>query len=374
MKNKNNNLLILSLLGITWIISCNQPKGNVELEENNVQDSVITLTEEQIQNTGMEIGKITYRELPYTLKLNGKIELPPQNLVSISVPMGGFLKHTPLLNGMKVKKGEPIAVLEDMQYIQIQQDYLTARAQLSFLENEYQRQKALNESKATSDKLYEQAMANYQTQKVTVKALEEKLKLLGIEPKQLTSENLSKSVTLYSPINGYVANVYSNVGKYISSGQVLFELIDPADIHLSLTVFDKDLDKLQVGQKVYAYTNSHPEKKYPCEIILISKKVSEQNSAEVHCHFLDYQDNLLPGLFMNAEIEISGSKIATLPEEAILFYKNQHYVILKKGKNQFVMQPIQVGNRAGGNIAILNSKDIENQEVVVKGAYRLLKE
>jgi cobalt-zinc-cadmium efflux system membrane fusion protein len=261
--------------------------------------------------------------------------VPPQNMVSISVPLGGYLKSTKLLPGMHISKGEVLATMEDPQYIQLQQDYLTAKAQLSLLESEYNRQKELNESKAASDKIFEQAKANYLTQNILIKSLEQKLSLIGLNSVNITPNNISKSIHLYSPINGFVSAVNVNVGKYVTPSDVLFELVNPNDIHLALTVFDKDVNKLAIGQKVFAYTNIHPEKKYECEIILISKNLGSDNATQVHCHFKQYDKSLLPGMFMNADIELSGSKVAVLPDDAVISYENKNYVFIEVGDKQF---------------------------------------
>ena len=211
------------------------------------------------------------REISSILKVNGKVDVPPQNMVSISVPLGGYLKTTQLLPGMHVNKGDVIAVMEDQQYIQLQQDYLTAKARIAFLENEYLRQKELNQSQASSDKVFQQAEADYRSQRILITALGEKLKLAGININKISETNISRSINIYSPINGYVSKVNVNIGKYVSSTEVLFELINPLDIHLALKVFEKNLDKLFIGQKLIAYTNNQPDKKYPCEILLIGK-------------------------------------------------------------------------------------------------------
>src|SRR5437773_7216430 len=99
-------------------------------------------------------------------------------MVTISVPMGGYLQNTRLLPGMYVRKGQPLAVIQDQQYIQMQQDYLTAKARLGYLENEYQRQRELNQSKATSDKQFQQTESEFRTQQVLAKSLSEKLQLI----------------------------------------------------------------------------------------------------------------------------------------------------------------------------------------------------
>lgn len=362
--------LILSLSVV--LISCgkNTKTGQVPLDQSN--DRVVILTSKQYKNAGIETGKLSPQTISSVLKVNGKIDVPPQNMISISVPLGGYLKSTKLLAGMHIIKGEVLAVMEDAQYIQLQQDYLTAKAQFILTEGEYKRQKELNQSKATSDKIYEQSKANFQMQFILIKSLEEKLKLLGLNPQNVTAKNISKSINIYSPITGFVSAVNVNIGKYVNPSDVLFELVNPSDIHLALTVFEKDINKLAIGQKLVAYTNSNPDKKYPCKIILISKIISNQNSAEVHCHFEQYDNSLLPGMFMTTDIELLANKANTLPEEAVVRFENKHYVFMVKENNQFEMMEVQIGNTENGNTEIADADNLSNQTFVLKGAYTLL--
>ena len=213
------------------------------------------------KNAGIVTGKTMRKEISSILKLNGIVDVPPQNMVSISVPLGGYLRSTSLLPGMHVRKGDVIAVMEDQQYIQLQQDYLTAKAKIGFLRNEYERQKDLNSSQASSDKVYQQAEADYKTQQVLIAALAEKLKLAGINVEQLNETNISRSVNIYSPINGYVSQVNINVGKYVTPAEVLFELVNPDDIHLALKVFEKDLDKLFYRAAISLLYEQQPRQK-----------------------------------------------------------------------------------------------------------------
>ena len=300
------------------------------------------------------------------------MDVPPQNMVSISVPLGGYLRSTSLLPGMHVRKGDVIAVMEDQQYIQLQQDYLTAKAKIGFLRNEYERQKDLNSSQASSDKVYQQAEADYKTQQVLIAALAEKLKLAGINVEQLNETNISRSVNIYSPINGYVSQVNINVGKYVTPAEVLFELVNPDDIHLALKVFEKDLDKLFIGQQLVCYTNNNPGKKYNCEVLLIGKDLSIERNTDVHCHFETYDKSLIPGTYMNATVEVKSNDAYTLPEDAVVRFENKHYVFLKKGGNEFQMTEVTVGNTENGFIEILNAEDFASQELAIRGAYSIL--
>ena len=363
------NLSILVLL--TWFIaSC---KNHKEVEQTTtVTESVVTLTDAQMKNSNIKSGKIDERTFSSILKVNGRVDVPPQNMVSVSVPMGGYLKSTKLLPGMHINKNEVIAVLEDQQYIQLQQDYLVAKAQFSFHESEYNRQQELNQSKASSDKVFEQARSTYQTQKVLIKSLEEKLKLIRINPYSLTENNISNSIRIYSPIDGFVSKVNVNIGKYITPGDVMFELVNPTDIHLNLRIFEKDVDKLFIGQRVVAYTNSNPEKKYDGDIILISKDVATDGTTEVHCHFDSYDKVLFPGMYMNAEIEMKNRSRQVLPDEAVVHFEGKQYVFTPTGKNKFEMIELQTGESENGFTEITTGAHLDGKEIVTHGAYTLL--
>jgi cobalt-zinc-cadmium efflux system membrane fusion protein len=365
-----------TIVGITTlfiITSCGNKTPTEEAADSTVvESSVANLTEKQVQSIGITTGTLEERSFSTILKVTGKVDVPPQNLISVSVPLGGYLKSSHLIPGMFVRKGESIANIEDQQYIQLQQDFLTTQSKISFLENEYQRQKDLNQSKASSDKVFQQAEMELKTQKILVKSLAEKLKLTGINPEKLNENSISKSINIYSPISGYVSKVNVNIGKYISPTDVMFELVNTSDIHLALKVFEKDLDKLSIGQKVTAYTNTYPDKKYACEILLIGKSLSEERNTDVHCHFEIYDKSLIPGTYMNAEIAITNAKSYVLPEDAIVRFENKYYVFLKKTASQFEMVEVQIGNTEKGFTEIIKTENLNNQTLVIKGAYSLL--
>lgn len=364
------NIILTSSL-IALLVACGSDQTVDSTETNASIENSITLTDAQSNYAGIETGTMSSKQISSTVKLNGKIDVPPQSMVSISVPMGGYLKSTKLMDGMYIQKGEVLAVMEDAQYVQLQQDYLMAKAQFCVHESEYNRQKELNQSKATSDKVFEQAKASYQTQRVVIKSLEEKLKLIGINPQRLTTDNLSNSIHIYAPISGYVAAVNVNIGKYVNPSDVLFELVNPTDIFLSLTVFEKDINKLEIGQKLFASTTTDPQKKYECEVFLISKNLENNNATQVQCRIKQSDKSLLPGMFMSAEIELTSKLTTALPEDAIVRFENKQFVFISTGKNQFEMTEVNIGNTENGYTEIL-STSLSEKTIVTNGAYNLL--
>lgn len=363
---------LVLISAVFFLLSCGSKAENTNEESTQTLSNQLTLTAAQLKSANLQIGKMEYRVVASILKLNGKMDVPPQNLVSISMPLGGYLASTKLLPGMRVRKGEVIAVMEDQQYIQLQQEYLTTKAQLKFAETELNRQKELNKTQSASDKVLQLAQMEYTTNKVALKSLAEKLNLINVSVARLNEDNITKSVKILSPIDGYVSSVKCNVGKYVTPSEVLFELIDPSDIHLNLNVYEKDLSKIEIGQKLFAYTNSDPEKRYPCEIILISQDISKLRAAEVHCHFEKYDKSLFPGMYMNAEVEIKSHKVLTLPEHAIVNFEGKNYIFIQTDSQKFKMEEVSLGVTEAGFTEILNASMFENQQVVTEGAYTLL--
>lgn len=365
---------IILLVSSALLMSCGSETKTENLEAAAPEETTVQLTDVQLKNMSLTTGKLEIKSISSILKVNGTIDVPPQNLVSVSVPLGGFLKSTKLLPGMHIFKGEVIAIMEDQQYIQLQQEYLTTAVNLKYTEADYNRQKDLNQSKATSDKAFQQAEADYTNQKITLKALNEKLKLIGINPEKLNENTISRSISIASPIDGYVSKVNVNIGKYVNSADVLFELVNPQDIHLRLTIFEKDLDKLFIGQKVFAYTNTNPGKKYPCEIILIGKDLSDERSVEVHCHFEKYDRSLIPGMFMNAEVEVEPHNAFVIPNDGLVRFEGKEYVFTELENKKYEMREVDTKNTENGftQISFADSTDILSKTFVTKGAYTLL--
>ena len=366
-------LITFAGLLVLTIYSCSPSTEKKTAPEVVASTTSVTLTDLQIKNASVVTGSFSNKTISETLQLNGMVDVPPQNIVSISFPLGGYLKSTKLLPGMHVFKGESIGIIEDQALVQLQQDYLMAKSKLSFLKLEYERQKSLNETKTAADKIFQQAQSDYENTKLLVLGLGEKLRLININPDKLSGNSISRMVSIPSPINGFVSKVNVNIGKYVQPQDVLFELINPTDLHAALTVFEKDLNKIKQGQKVEIYFVDEPNKKYDAEVILVTKNIDENRSGIIHCHFEKLPGNLKPGMYINATINLSNSVVKALPEDAVVRYENKEWVFIEKEKNQFESVAVTTGKRNNGWIEIISTSDsLINKQVVIKNAFAVL--
>lgn len=358
---------------ILLFFACNSHKETSTETEEILSTSIVELNENQVKNANISIVTPQKRELNAMLIANGFTDVPPQNLVNISAIMGGYLKYTHLIPGMHVKKGEKIATLEDLKYITLQENYLTTKVKFSQLEKELSRQTELNQSKATSDKALEQIKSEYLTQKIILQSLRQQLSMININPDQLNEQNIQRQIDIFSPIDGYVTKVHVNIGKYVQPSETLFELVDPSDVHIKLSIFEKDIHKIYVGQSLKAYTNKD-NKEYACNIVFIGKELAKDRSIEVHCHCEGLDKNVVIGEYVMAEIPLKTENMNwVVPEEAVLRFEGKEYVFVEIGRQKYDMVHLETGLRQNGYVAIkFNEKITENSRIVVKGAYNLL--
>lgn len=354
------------------LVSCQSDKKESQSKKVLTPENSIQLSDAQIKNAKLVVGYPEERTVKGILQLQGTVTVPPKSVVTVSIPLGGYIKKTDLMAGMHVRKGQVLAVVEDMQYIQLQQDYLTAKEKFQLAQSEFNRQKELNAKKASSDKLFEQTATEMQTQHIYMSSLAQKLGLLGINVKKLTASTISKTVVIRSPINGLVAKINVNVGKYISATDMLFELIEMSDIVLTMNVFEKDIQQLSVGQTVMAFTNANPSKKYKAKIAYINQSLNDDRAAEVICKVNQYESSLIPGLFINAEAEFNNEKAITVPEDAVVRWQGKFFVFSVSTNGIYKMVPVETGSSANGYQLIKSPIIDQSSKIVIKNAYTLL--
>ena len=308
--------------------------------------------------------------------MNGIIDVPPQNHVSLNMPYGGFLKDIKVLPGSHVKKGQLLAVVSNPEFIQFQQDYLEALGKQDYLKSEFERQQTLKAEEVSSNKVLQQAKSDYLINHATIKSSEERLKLIGFNPEKVKQGTISSSVSLYSPVNGSVREVLTNVGKYINPQDVIMNLTDADDLHVELTVYENDVDKVHVGQTILFSVANSLDKWREAEIFLVGSDVREDRSITVHGHLKGKEDDLLPGMYVSAMLKTDGKKVLTLPEEAFIRHEGGLYVFKLTEDNPdekaFEMIKVEEGFSAEGFSELKIADGKVNETFATEGTFYLL--
>lgn len=376
------NLLIIPGI-LILLVSCNKGMGKAEqsAEAEVLPEDIVELRQDQIALAKVEFGTAELKSMGNTLKVNGKISVAPQNQATICMPLGGFIKSTNLLPGNSVDKGQTLAIIENQDFVDIQQNYLEARNKLVFAEAEYKRHTDLFQNDVYSEQNLQQVTMEYRNLKAQVKSLEQKLMLIGIDPANLREDNISSTVNLTSPIKGFLKSVNINIGKYVAPTDILFEIVNSDKLFLQLTLFEKDADKVISGQKARFFINNETEE-HEAIITQTGKSVGDDKTFAVYASVTSSCKNLMPGMYVNVIIEESDKKVLAVPSESVVSFDDKDYIfIFEKNKveagnpfTEYRMVQIKKGMTSSGftEITLPDGMDSSVMKIVKKGAYNLL--
>lgn len=347
--------IILPAIIALVISACSSKKENTETNPQEKKSaSTIELSANQFKAVGIELGNIEQRNLQSVVKASGYLNVQPQSKADVSTFIGAIVKNIYALEGNFVKKGQQLVTLEHPDFIKLQQEYLTEKNNFSFFEKEYLRQKELAEQNAGTGKVFQKAESDYNTSKAKISGLESQLKMLSISIDELSKGNIVSVISLTSPIDGYVGKININIGSFAEPNKCLFEIIDNTKVHCDLFVYEKDIFKVKVGQKVnFVLTNlpehqeEHKNKTIEGEIFGINKSFeSETKALTVHAKIENENHELIPGMYVNALINIGMQTASAVPLDAIVKSEGKEYIFIlieKSGAN--ILNPKEKGTK-----------------------------
>lgn len=332
--------LLIAMLSVLILTACNSNKTEENKSAEIPKEELVTfveLTKEQFEAVDIELGKIEKQNIKTSIKASGHLEVPPQNKAEVSTFIGAVVKSIAVLEGSKVQKGQTLAVLEHPDFIKLQEEYITAKSNFTFLEQEFLRQKELSEQNAGTGKIFQKVASEYNSGKAKLNSLESQLKILSVNLSELAKGNISSSMVLTAPISGYIGRINANTGAYAEPNKMLFEIIDNSQIHCDLLVYEKDIFKVKVGQKIHFIITNMPEhqgehdgKAIEGEIFGINKSF-EDNSKAISVHALIKNENheLIPGMYVSAFIDVSENKTTVVPSEAVFTTDGKEFIFIR---------------------------------------------
>jgi cobalt-zinc-cadmium efflux system membrane fusion protein len=368
---KNSIFILSAIILITVQSGCGSKTDQASNTTEAVAVKVVQLNDAQMASAGITTDSLKKLQLARVIHLNGQVKVPPQHVYSMSVPLGGYITATSLVPGTRVRRGELVATLEDLQYIELQQQYVSLKSRMAMLQADYERQRSLNESKASSDHDYQLAKAEWESSLAEQRALKEKLALLHIDADKLNAANISRSISLYAPFDGFASKVNVNTGKYVTPSEVIFEFIHSEDCYLGLTVYEQDLRDLQAGMKLIALGNSNQDT-VACEISFVHANLTDQRSGEAICQFTSAHQDLVPGMFMQADVELGKHRVDAMPVESVVHYEGKNFIFVRNDASTFEMIEVTTGTEENGQVEVALQTALNGRQVVYNGAYALL--
>ena len=341
----------------------------------------VTISAAQARAAGITLGGFARQNMASEVLANGMIDVPPQNMVTISAVLGGYVEKVLVLPGQYVKKGATVAILRHPDYLRLQQDYLQNLAHAKFLAQDLERQRILDVEDVGAKRKLQQAQAEYTTELAAQRSLAAQLAQLNISAGRLAaSGHIQPTVPLTTPLGGYVKSVRINPGQYVNPADVLVEVVNRDDLHLQLKVFERDIARVKLGQLILFTV---PARATASDILrgrvfLVGKAFDDDaRTVAVHAHLEgDDGETLLPGQYVAARIQTAGQRVRTLPEEAITQAGELSYAYVQTAATDssrtFRRVRVRPGPSAHHDVAVTPLDPVpDTTRLVQRGAYFL---
>ncbi len=367
-------LLIFSACGTE------KPKDAAESEESAItQDAngVIRFSKKQMANIEMKIEEVKSDAMSSSITVNGHIEIPQKNKAMISSNYEGIVSKIYVEEGRPISQGQTIAVIQSPNFLAEQEEYLLVQSNIKLANSELDRQQDLYAGNAGPMKNVQRAQNELKKLQIQRAAIEQRLRMMGINPSSIAPGRLKSTFTITSPISGMLTSLDGHVGSSVGFQTPIAAVISKKDMHAVLDVYEKDKNFIYQGQQVTFYSVANPNEPYRAQVISISPDVKpETHALEVHCHINDLMDKLIEGSSIVATVNGPAQQGLIIPDEAVVDFEDQKVVFVQQAVQgefiSFKIVPVVIISKQKDKYLIQNDSMVVNKKIITKGAFMAL--
>ena len=287
----------------------------------------------------------------------GTLQHPENDLKDITFKISGYVEELYAdFTGKYIKKGDPLLSVYSPQLVSAQEEFLRA----------FEYYKNMKDSpdpvlKKSAEDLYEAAYKRLKYWDITDSQIEN-LKKTG---------KIQKSITLYSPYDGWVMEKFVYLGSQVKEGKPVMRIAKHKNLWLITDIYEDDIRFVKKGQEVEFYFVSYPERKFKGVIDYIYPMMDkDKRTLKVRIVVNNEKREFFPGMYGEVNIKIPVGESLVLPETAVLNTGKRQIVFVQKEKGVFDPVFVKVGIYSDGYYQILEG--VHQGMIVANSALFLL--
>jgi cobalt-zinc-cadmium efflux system membrane fusion protein len=369
--------VVLAALGAA-MASCHKSEAAPEPAGPQAPAGQVWLTAQQAKDAKIEVQTIAEQDVDDTILTSGRVTLEDLRSAHIYTPVTGRVVKIDAALGTRVKKGDPLAVIESPDIGNAVSDVHKAEADLIAAEHDFRRKKELFEQKAGSAADQESSEDNWRKATAEVERARQKAYLLRAG----NVDNVTQTYTLPSPIDGEVLAMNINPGTEVQgqytggATQELFTIGEIDKVWVIGDLYEMDLARVQIGSPAAVTTVAYKDKVFSGHVDWVSGMLDPNTrTTKVRASF-DNPDRLLrPEMFVTVQISVEQKKALAIPRNALLRLGEYKVVFVQVAEDggllKFERLPVDVDEgEASQWLEVRHGLEI-GQKVVVSGAILL---
>jgi len=324
-----------------------------EVQAAELPPGTVKITPEKQQLIGVQYGEVLHQTVAKSIRATGRLAFDETKIVRLHPKVEGWVERVQAdFLGKEVRKGEPLLAIYSPELVATQQEFLLARkARESLGRNPYQ------EIATGSHSLYESSL--------------ERLRLWDISERQIEEiaerGTPQKTLTLYSPIDGFVMSRNAFQGQRITPETELYAIADLSTIWVLADVYEYELPLLRIGQTGVITLPYFAGKSFRAKVSYIYPELDKATrTLRVRLEFRNPGLQFKPHMYANVELRIELGHELTLPVEAVLDSGSEQVVFVAREGGYFEPRRVTLGERVGDFYVVLSG--VQAGERVVTSA------
>lgn len=335
------------------------PQGQQSAPE--VQEAPqVEIAPELQQRIGVKTVAVAVKPIQKTIRTVGRIEIDERNQATVNTKIEGWIEKLYVdYTGRYVKKGEPLAEIFSPELLATQQEFINTK-KWAGKQSIPTAQSGHNHGDKTDTpepvSVVKQMLEKDAT--ATLEAARQRLRLWDISEAQIKKIEEAgqpvRTLTLYSPVSGYITQKMAIQGMKVMPGEKLFDVADLSHIWIVADIYEYELSAVRVGQPVKITLSYFPGQEWASRIDLIYPVFSaETRTAKVRLTLPNPGGALKPQMFTNVEIRIDMGRKLMIPDSAVMDTGKGQVVYVDRGNGFFEPREIRTGLRADGAVEVL---------------------
>ncbi|MFZ5615269.1 MAG: efflux RND transporter periplasmic adaptor subunit [Pseudomonadota bacterium] len=338
-----------------------------QAQEEKGGEKLLALSAEEVQRAGIKVQKLALQEKAEQVTVTATIQANQDRLAHVAPRVPGRIVKVSASLGDRVKAGQALAVLDSIELGEARSAYLQAASEDAVAQAGFERAQRLQADAIIPEKEFLRARAEHEKARAALRAAADRLRMMGVDPAKLSGSTFP----VVAPFAGTIIEKKAVLGELAPVDQSLFTVADLSVLWIEANLFEKDLAKVRPGAQANVTVSAYPGEVFKGKLTYISSVVDKDSrTVKARVEVPNPDGRLKPEMFATAAIHTGSSvKALLLPEDAVLLVQGQPTVFVAE-KGGFEPRPVEVGERAQGQIVIKSGVEA-GESVVVGGAYAL---
>jgi membrane fusion protein, heavy metal efflux system len=358
--------------------ACHHAQGSAQPPEPQPPAGEVWLTPQQVLDAKIEVQPLANRDVDDSILTSGTIALEDIRTGHVFSPVTGRVINIVGNLGQRVKKGDPLAVIESPDIGTAVSDVHKAEADVIAAEHDVKRKKALYEAKAGPLSDLEQANDTYRRAKAELERASKKEQLLRLG----NADVVTQRYTLPSPVDGEILLRSINPGVEVQgqySGGATVELFTVGELdHVWVLgdLYEMDLARVHVGAPATVKVVAYPNKVFTGKVDWVSGSLDPNTrTAKIRCSFDNPEKLLRPMMYATVQVSVEQETTLAIPRNSLLRLGETTVVFVEVGESdghvRFKQIPVDVDEGESSPWIVVRTGLQVGQKIVVNGAILL---